>query len=484
MRRAAVPLAVWVLTLAAQVLSPAARADVVYLKDGSKVEGEVLRKTASGWVVRTPDGKVTTVAVDDVKSFEARRGAGGSAGAGAATTRSTATDEPMRALLSLRRVVDSQTDIPKVLERYRKFVEQYVGTPAGDEALKDLQMWEQRLEQKMVKVGDRWITQEEQGKRQARALERAAAARLLLLQGRFKEATAEIDAALAEDANNAAALYLRGVTLYRQQQVHNARKAFEASAQISGNHGPTFNNIAVIMWGLKQYPGAVNFYGQAMNAAPGQRVILDNVAEALHELPKAQRDNAATKKVVLMFNAQDMTLQTKMKKRGLIRWGSTWVPEKDVKRLEAEEDRIEDRLAALESEFEQVQDRLEQIGRDVADTQRSLRRIEASSYGRDANGRPIRLPYPRLYYDLKRDLEQLMGEQDDETQKKARLRSRAKQVQQDVSVPRYAGVQQIIGVEGAPDLPPLTEAELQDPQPATRPTTAPAQTQEVGANAQ
>jgi tetratricopeptide (TPR) repeat protein len=383
-------------------------------------------------------------------------------------------------------VVESQTDIPKILERYRKFVEQHIGTPASDEALKDLQVWEQRLEKGMVKAGDKWVTREEQAQLQARAAERATAARLMLVEGRFKEATAEIDSALAEDPDNAAAHYLRGLAAFRQQQVVNARKAFEASAQLRPSHGPTLNNIAVLMWGSKQYPGAINYYGQAMNAAPGTRAILDNVAEALHELPKAQRDNPATKKVVLQFNAQDMTLQGKMKTRGLLRWGSTWVSEKDLKRLEGEEERIEDRLVKLEDEFEQVQDRLEQIARDIADTQRSLRRIEASSYGRDANGRPIKLSYPPLYYDLKRDLEHLYNEEDGEKEKKLRLRAQAKRVQQDISIPRYTGVQQIIGVEGTPDLPPLTAEDDSPPPPATRPATAtaPAQEPEAGAGAE
>jgi hypothetical protein len=265
--------------------------------------------------------------------------------------------------------------------------------------------------------------------------------------------------------------------------VINARKAFEASAQIHPNHGPTLNNIAVLMWGSKQYPGAINYYGQAMNAAPGMRAIVDNVAEALHDLPKSQRDNAGTKKVVLLFNAQDMTLQGKMKSRGLMRWGSTWVSEKDLKRLEAEEARIEDKIAKLEDEFEQVEDRLEQIARDIADTQRSLRRIEASSYGRDANGRPIKLSYPPLYYDLKRDLEHLFNEEDGEKEKKTRLRAQAKRAQQEITIPRYTGVQQLIGVEGTPDLPPLTASGDAPGEPATQPATAPAREPEVGANA-
>ena len=449
-----VPLVVRGLTLLASVaLTLPAAADVVYLKDGSKVEGEVVRKTAEGWVVKTPDGKTTNIDSSQVKSFEAKRG-------------DNAGDEPMQRLVSLRRSVEGQTDIKKVLERYRKFIEQHIGTPAGDEAVKDAAAWEDRLEQGMVKVGDKWVTKQEQEALAAKAVERGIAARKLLLQGRMKEATAAIDSALVEHPQNAAALYLRGVVLYRQDQKANARKAFEAVLQIVPNHGPSLNNIAAIMWEAKQLPGAINFYGQAMNASPNQRQILDNVAEALHDLPEVQRDNAATKKVVLLFNAQDMSLQGRMKKRGLFRWGSTWVQEKVLKQLQDEEDRVEEKLDKLEDDFEQVQDRIEQIDRDIGDTERSIRRIEASSYGRDSTGRPVRLSYPRLYYDLKRDLEQLYVERDGEKEKVARLRKKAKQVRQEISVPKYTGVQQIIGVEGAPELPALTEEEV-DSRPAT-----------------
>jgi tetratricopeptide (TPR) repeat protein len=442
-------LAVWGLTLLAiAALAPSAEADVVYLKDGSKVEGEVLRKTDEGWVVKKADGKVANIDAAQVKSFEAKRG--GDAG-----------DEPMRGLISLRRSVEGQTDIKKVLDRYHTFIEQHIGTPAADEAAKDVQVWEDRLEQGMVKFGDKWVSKQEQEGLRAKAAERAVAARRLLLQGRLKDAVAAIDSALVENPQSAAAQYLRGVVLHRQDQKANARKAFEAVLQVIPNHGPSLNNIAVIMFEAKQLPGAINFYGQAMNASPNTRQILDNVAEALHDLPETQRDNAATKKVVLMFNAQDMSLQGRMKKRGLFRWGSTWVEERSLKQLKDEEERLEEKLDKLEDEFEQVQDRIEQIDRDIGDTERSIRRIEASSYGRDSQGRVVRLSYPRLYYDLKRDLEALYTERDGEKEKVTRLRKKAKQVQQEITVPKYTGVQQIIGVEGAPDLPPLTDDDVQ-----------------------
>lgn len=462
MRRFAL-IAVWGLTLLAPPGGLWLRADVVYLKDGSKVEGELIRKTREGWAVKGADGKIVEIAGDDVRRFEARRD--GPAG-----------DESMRGLASLRRSVDGQSDVGKILERYRTFVEQHIGTPVADAALADVQVWEDRLERNMVKVGDNWLTPAQRDELQEKAGERAAEARGLLLQGRLKDATAVLDSALSENPDNAAAQYLRGVVLFRQDQTINARKAFEAAAKLSPNHGPTLNNLAVIMWAAKQYPGALNLYGEAMNALPGDRHLLDNVAEALNELPERHRDNAATKKVVLMFNAQDMALQGRMKQRGLFRWGSTWVEEKALADLGVEERRIDDKIERLEDEFETVQDRLEQIARDIGDTERSIRRIEASSYGRDATGRPVRLSYPRLYYDLKRDLEQLYGERDSERGKVTRLRAKARQVKQELTVPRYTGIQQIVGVEGTPGLPPLTEddAEGRPETPASAPATEPA----------
>jgi tetratricopeptide (TPR) repeat protein len=468
MRRAAL----WTLcglTLLAPLGQPRpSRGDVIHLKDGTKVEGEIVQKTDAGWVVKSADGTVTTIEKSKVRSFEAKRGAD--------------VGEPAQRLASLRRSVEVQTDIPKVLARYRKFIEQHVGTPVAEEAAKDVKVWQERLDRKMVKLGDKWVDKAEHDELVAKAAEQAIAARRLLLQGRVKDATAAIDSALAEYPRNAAALYLRGVALYRQQQAPAARKAFDAVLQLEPEHGPTLNNLAVILWAAKQYPGAVNLYGQAMNASPGTRAILDNVAEALNELPEAQRDNDATEKVVLMFNAQDMALQARMKKRGLFRWGSTWVEKGELEQLQSAGDEIEDKLDALEDEYQQVKERIGQIDQDITDTERSIRRIEASSYGRDRNtGRATRFSYPRLYYDLRRDLENLNDERGSEKEKLERLRKRARQVQQGIAVPRYAGTQQIIGVEGAPGLPALTPDELQpdpnaepaDPAPAEPEAAAP-----------
>ena len=437
---------------------PAGRAagDVFVLRDGSKIEGEITGKTSAGWSVRTTDGKTVTVPSDQVKSVEAKR------------------DEPIKRLESLRRSVEGGTDIPKILERYRKFIEQYVGTSAEGEAQKDVQIWEQRLTLGMVKVGNTWLTAEQQTERKRKSAEQAEAARQLLIAGRLRDATTAIDSAIGEDPQNAAAHYLRGVVLYRQEQLLNSRKAFDTVVQLEPTHAPTLNNIAVILWANEQYPGAITAYSQAMTLAPGTRSILDNVAEALNVLPEKHRDNAATEKAVLLFNAQDMLLQKRMKERGLYRWGATWVDAQTLDQLKADQNRIDDAIDKMETEFERVQDRIEDIDRDINDTERSIRRIEANSLMQDPRSRMSRTSYPKLYYDLKKDLEQLHNERDGEIEKTSRLRKKAKEVRQSLAVPKYAGVQQIIGVEGAPGLEPLAtgnQKTREDVSPTTAPTT-------------
>ena len=75
MRRTA-SLAAWALALLTLgATSNSAWADVIHLKNGSKIEGEVLRKTPSGWVVKAVDGKVVSIAATDVKAW--RPSAGG-----------------------------------------------------------------------------------------------------------------------------------------------------------------------------------------------------------------------------------------------------------------------------------------------------------------------------------------------------------------------------------------------------------------------
>src|SRR5665213_2668564 len=103
-----------------------AAGEVVTLKDGTTLQGE-LKRSRDGYIVTDAGGRMTTVAFDNVATIDVRP----AAGAGAMMSR----------LQSLRRAADNMADIKQILERYKSFINQSAGTPAADEARKDLQLW-------------------------------------------------------------------------------------------------------------------------------------------------------------------------------------------------------------------------------------------------------------------------------------------------------------------------------------------------------
>jgi Flp pilus assembly protein TadD len=359
-------------------------------------------------------------------------------------------------------------DPKKVIDRYNAFIKQHADTPAAQEAKNDLKLWEDRQAQHMVKVGDKWVTAAEREQVRQDALTDAAAARDLLAQGRTRDAAPAIEKALVKDPQNPAAHYLKGLMLAKQDQLVPARKEFEAVLSAAPDHAPTLNNLGVILFLTKQAPASLNYYDLAMQAAPGTRRILDNVAEALHSMPEEHRAAAPVKKAVKRFNEQDNMLQGRMTQQNLYRWGSTWVTGEELDRLQSAEDRIKDRLDRLQEDFDAVQERIEQIDANIADTQRTLRRMEANSYTRDSQGRQLRIPLPRVYYDMADDVRDMQREREGEAKKIDKLRRQAKAVQQELPVPRYTGVQRFYDVDGTPLLPPPAPPGGTD-QPSERP---------------
>lgn len=436
--------AVWS-ALFAGLLPPAAGfADVVTLKDGTRLEGS-LSRTDDGYDVTKADGKVVRVRTAQIRSVEAKPQA--------------TPEDAKRRLDSLRRNVESMSDIKLILSRYSAFLRLYGATPQADVARKDIAFWEDRLQRHMTKAGGKWVTPEQLGALREQSQETAVKARDLVSQGRLREAGPLIQQSLDLDPKNASALYLRGVVAFRQDQLGPARKAFEQVAQVVPDHAPTLNNLAVIYWRQQNVPAALRSYDAAVVATgPANGVggavteaVLNNVAEALHALPKNLRGQAAAKKLVLHFQEREEALAKKMKERGFYRWGANWVDADQLDKLQAKEKAIEAKIKELEAEFEVVQKRIDAIDHDITDTERAMRRMEATSYVRDpATGRVGRLAPPPMYQGLLRDLEELKRERAGQESIVAALRRDAKAAKQELPVPRYTGTQRIIDADGAP----------------------------------
>jgi tetratricopeptide (TPR) repeat protein len=415
-----------------------APADTVVLNDGRRLEGDVER-TDDGYTVTTTDGRTVKVEASQIKSLEVRP--------------DTNPDDAKKRLESLRKSAEKMSDLKLIIARYNEYLKRYAGTDAADDALADLKGWEQRQAKHMTRAGGKWVTPEELGAIQEEAQASAVKARDLIAQGKLREAGPLLDVALQQDPKSAPALFLRGVTQFRQDQLGPARKSFDTVAQLMPDHAPTLNNLAVILWRQEQFALALKYYDAALLAGGSDERIVGNVAEALNALPKEQRDSAATKKVVQHFQEREVTLRQKMEKRGRYPWGSHWVSGEELDKLQDLERENDAKIKDLEAEFDAAEDKVKRIDEDIAETQRGLRRIEATSYSRDATGRTYRLPYPRVYYDMQRDIQNLRRERADQVALMDKMRREARSLKQQLPVPRYSGTQRLIEVEGTPLIP-------------------------------
>ncbi len=412
------------------------QADVVHLNDGSQIEGEI-RKTEDGWVVTGPDHKPRSIAADRVAFIEARPKAGA--------------DSADQRLASLRRAVENTTDIKQTLARYKTFIDQNPGSPVADKARADEQIWQDRLDRGLVKLGDKWLTREEKDALVGKSDAAAGQAMRLVKQSKLHEASPMLDQILADNPQNAAAWYLKGVVLYRQDQLTAARKAFESVIALLPDHAPSLNNIAVIYWRQNEPAVAVNFYDRALQAATNRYDVLDNVAEALDALPQEYRNAPVTRKLVRHFNEQEPLVQAQMQKQGLFRWGATWVSASELEKLKDAEKQIKDKLDKLSADFDAVTARIGRIDADVASDRQWAKRMEADSIGRDPQtGAAVQYPLPPSYYDTVRDIKVLQEERAARLAEQDKMRLAAKTIQQSLPKPKFTGLQRVIDADGAP----------------------------------
>jgi tetratricopeptide (TPR) repeat protein len=431
-------------------LATAAGADVVHLKDGTSIEGN-LTKSNSGWTITQADGKTVEVSASQVRSVEIKRAKHGP-------------DEAQSALMSLRRAAAHLGNLDQIISRYEQFIKTNPDTPATADAQKDLAQWQSRREAGMVKYGSQWVTPKERDQLAQQSLQQVSEARQLLKGGQLKKADEKLTAILSQNPDNAAALYLQGVLRFGQNQTVAARKDFLAVNDLMPNHAPTLNNLGVIYWRQKQPVGALKYYNEAMASDPQNKTVLDNTAEALHALTSDQQRTAIAQQAQRRFAIQDAKLTQTLAKEGWHRWGATWVDDEQYQQLAAVEKHVQKQLDALASQYQTVQNQIQQIDTQIATNNRSLSMISGSAYLPDPNGNWIYIGLPASYYELQNNNRQLQTQRASAVSQLEQIRRNAQQVEKQLPIPKYTGVQKLIGSEGTP----LGEALM----PTTRAATA------------
>jgi Tfp pilus assembly protein PilF len=370
-------------------------------------------------------------------------------------------------LATLRRSVENLPDIDQVIERYERFIDQNKETTIAAEAARELATWRERKAEGFVRVGNEWVSPA----RHAEMLEKAATTlgeiRDMIREGRYRDADAAVGKLLAVDPNNASAHYLRGVLANKQGEIGVAKRHFERGRELLDDHGPTLNNLAVILWNQKQPAAAIALYIQAMQSSARNRQVLDNVAEALHALPPDLRDSANAKKAEAIFAAQDAELQKQLEPEGLYRWGATYINRDQYEAAMKAQEQVQARIQQLDQEYRRIESRIREIDATIARNEDTVVQIDRDRGRIDpVTGRIYRLPRPSIYYDLKRENDKLELEQRELASKLDGLRDRARAIERESPHPQYTGKQRLIEVEGTPLVAEKPAAAKPDAEPA------------------
>ena len=428
-----------VLTCVILMGSALSRGDVLHLKDGTLLEGS-LKHTDDGWIVFDGEkGKPQHILNDRVQSVELTPGS--------AQTPKAAMDR----LTSLRRSLEGLSDLADITARLERFIDQNTDLASTSEARKDLVIFQDRQKLKMMKVGAHWVDAADREKLMQQAIQNTEIARQLMKQGRTREAEPILTDVMQIDPSNASAQYLAGVLRYQQEQIADARKAFESANGSIPDHAPTLNNLAVVLWRQRQYIAAMSDFDQAMLDSPVDKLILDNAALALETLPAEFQKSRVVAKMQRHFSEQDQQLAEQMSHQGMRRVGSLWISDKDSERMRQQDQQIAQQLDQLASDFDRSRQNIDKLNQALSDNQLQMRRIESSGTVMDPlTGFASHTPYPSAYYDLQRDIQNEQHQHDVEVAKLDQFKKQASDLQSSRATQKAIGAMRIFGVDGSP----------------------------------
>jgi Flp pilus assembly protein TadD len=442
--------------------------DSITLQSGKTIEG-VVKQVDGGYEITDSSGLKKFIAAEEVKRVKL-------------TNQGKVTEaEADERLASLQRSVESERSLDRIINRYRQFIQMNADTPAATRAEEDLKLWQSRREQKMTKVGKRWLTAQERDDDLLATAKTVETITNLLEAGRTNEAVQLVRRGLEDNPENLSLLYLNGVLQMRRGQYLEARRSFELVSQQIDQHAPTLLNTAVLMVQFKRWAPAVVALDQAMTSAPGNQEILDNVLEFTRLAPDTTRRSTPFERMTARFAEQEAVLVNQMAQRGLYRWGSRWVDQATLDQAKNAQAVFDKKKIELQAEIDKTAEELRSKADQAQRLERLIRIMEAESLVTDpTTGRTYRRAYPPAYFDTQRELELVRDEGRGLERRQQELRQQITDLEATAPAPPFEGKLKPIGERGVPVVLPTRDTARdsgrdpgRDPRrdPATQPAT-------------
>ena len=324
--------------------------DLIQLKDGKTISGSV-KRNGDVMVITADDGTVQTVKPDDVVRV---------------TLTSTVT--PAQAAESEWTRVASQVrkaeSLAEVITLHEKFLEKNGGTPTAAEVRKSLDEYKKLQLQDGVRFRSRWMPRAQAEVMLRLDEENARPAVGNYKAGRMKEAIDSANAAIKQDDENVTALAIGGLAAYRMNNLGLSRQFFARLGDVDASSVLGLNNAAVVCFQQKREAESLLFYARALSASADNRLLLDNIMEAMNSYTGA-KDSGAYKNLARQLDQAEVRLEASMAKKNQFRFGSTWVTQEQLDRLTAQRKAILDAMTELDSHYKAAQVAVSTMEKDI-----------------------------------------------------------------------------------------------------------------------
>ena len=353
----------------------AARADTIELQDGRKLSGTVSRQGNQA-TIKTDDGQTITAPWADIVRVVLSGPTDPSAAPGGASP-----DMAKSEWTRIAAQIKTAPDLAAIITLHQKFLEKYPDSPLTPQVKDSLGVYQQLSTANAVKFRGKWLSPDQVDVTTRQWTEAAKVALIYYQAGQMKQALDAAKTVLAKDDQNPDALTLAGLAAYRTSNYALARRYFTTLSDSDPANGLAQNNLAVIGNQQKQVGETLIHYTKALQLIATNRLLLDNVAEAINSYKKsgADQNSANFRNLVAAYTVAEAAMETQMAKQGLHRFGAGWATKEEMAAAAKNVQEVRAQMAQLEAQYKANQDamtaldaRINQANQDVTNADTAL----------------------------------------------------------------------------------------------------------------
>ncbi len=268
------------------------------------------------------DQKTIPVAVDPVAADDAS---------------STPDNEVASEWLRVSHRARSATTIQTAIGMLQKFVDENGSLAGSEDAVATLAHYKEIATAGAIKFQGKWMSAAEKDAVIKAWRTAAQAAIEAYHDNSWQKALTEARKVLEKDKGNPDAMTIAGISAEKLAMAGPSRTYFTSLAAAEDSSPLPENNLGVLAFRQKQYAEALSHFYKAMQINSGHRVLVDNVAVALHVYAdnKGDTSNLIYINLKKMFPDAENTLEAKMAADGMASFGGTWLPQADANKDQA-----------------------------------------------------------------------------------------------------------------------------------------------------